>query len=157
MESSYLFDWLSFTVPVRNFNDLTVRSVCSFLKELGFDFNFDIREKGAYGYTNSLSYANAINVLYNDLESLVTNSEERLKQALDMGIHVEMTGQGCRYFEGLENNDWIEFFNLLRSLGAKFKRLDIALDDYKKMIKFSTVKEKIRSGEVVSASRSEMS
>ena len=100
MESSYLFDWLSFTVPVRNFNDLTVRSVCSFLKELGFDFNFDIREKGAYGYTNSLSYANAINVLYNDLESLVTNSEERLKQALDMGIHVEMTGQGCRYFEG---------------------------------------------------------
>lgn len=153
MENSYLFDWLSFTVPVRNFNDLTVRSVCSFLKELGLDFNFDIREKGAYGYTNSLSYANAINVLYNDLESLVTNSEERLKQALDMGIHVEMTGQGCRYFEGLENNDWIEFFNLLRSLGAKFKRLDIALDDYKKMIKFSTVKEKIRSGEVVSLSR----
>lgn len=153
MENSYLFDWLSFTVPVRNFNDLTVRSVRSFLKELGLDFNFDAREKGAYGYTNSLSYANAINVLYNDLESLVTNSEDRLKQALDMGIHVEMTGQGCRYFEGSENNDWIEFFNLLRSLGAKFKRLDIALDDYKKMIKFSTVKEKIRSGEVVSLSR----
>ena len=105
MENSYLFDWLSFTVPVRNFNDLTVRSVRSFLKELGLDFNFDTREKGAYGYTNSLSYANAINVLYNDLESLVTNSEDRLKQALDMGIHVEMTGQGCRYFEGLENND----------------------------------------------------
>lgn len=153
MENSYLFDWLSFTVPVRNFNDLTVRSVRSFLKELGLDFNFDTREKGAYGYNNSLSYANAINVLYNDLESLVTNNEDRLKQALDMGIHVEMTGQGCRYFEGLENNDWIEFFNLLRSIGAKFKRLDIALDDYKKMIKFSTVKEKIRSGEVVSLSR----
>ena len=153
MENSYLFDWLSFTVPVRNFNDLTVRSVRSFLKELGLDFNFDTREKGAYGYSSSLSYANAINVLYNDLERLVTNNEARLKQALDMGIHIEMTGQGCRYFEGLENNDWIEFFNLLRSLGAKFKRLDIALDDYKKMIKFSTVKEKIRSGEVVSLSR----
>lgn len=153
MENSYLFDWLSFTVPVRNFDDLTVRSVRSFLKELGLDFNFDNREKGAYGYSSSLSYANAINVLYNDLERLVTNNEGRLKQALDMGIHVEMTGQGCRYFEGLENSDWIEFFNLLQSLGAKFKRLDIALDDYKKMIKFSTVKEKIRSGEVVSLSR----
>lgn len=153
MENSYLFDWLSFTVPVRNFNDLTVRSVRSFLKELGLDFNFDTREKGAYGYSSSLSYANAINVLYNDLERLVTDNEGRLKQALDMGIHIEMTGQGCRYFEGLENNDWVEFFVLLRSLGAKFKRLDIALDDYKKMIKFSTVKEKIRSGEVVSLSR----
>lgn len=153
MENSYLFDWLSFTVPVKNFNDLSLRSVRSFLKELGLDFNFDTREKGAYGYANSLSFANAINVLYNDLEHRFIDSDDRLKQALDMGIHVEMTGQGCRYFEGLENSDWIEFFNLLRSIGARFKRLDIALDDYKKMIKFSTVKEKIRSGEVVSLSR----
>ena len=45
MENSYLFDWLSFTVPVRNFNDLTVRSVRSFLKELGLDFNFDTEKR----------------------------------------------------------------------------------------------------------------
>jgi phage replication initiation protein len=153
MENSYLFDWLSFTVPVKNYNDLSLRGVRSFLKEVGLDFNFEPRKKGAYGYLNSLSYANAINVLYTDLEHPFINSDDRLKQALDMGIHIEMTGQGCRYFEGVENYDWVEFFNLLRSLGAKFKRLDIALDDYKKMIKFSTVKEKIRSGEVVSLSR----
>ncbi|MFZ3208513.1 MAG: replication initiation factor domain-containing protein [Geobacteraceae bacterium] len=48
----------------------------------------------------------------------------------DMGCHVEMTGQGCRHYEGyFSENPWQTLFEAVLSLNAKFTRLDLAIDN----------------------------
>lgn len=153
LENSFLIDWLSFTIPLLSISDLQVGSIRNLLHELGLDFPFEDREKGRYGYNRSLSFADSINVLFNDIERLDYSSEDKIEQALNMGVHIEFTGQGCRYFENVVSDDWISFFNLLNSINARYSRLDIALDDYKRMLNFAVIEEKVKAGEVVSASK----
>ena len=153
LENSFLIDWLSFTIPLSSVLDLQFSSIKNLLHELGLDFPFEEREKGRYGYNRSLSFADSINVLFNDIERLDYSSEDKIEQALNMGVHIEFTGQGCRYFENVVSDDWISFFNLLNSINARYSRLDIALDDYKRMLNFAVIEEKVKAGEVVSASK----
>ena len=37
-------------------------------------------------------------------------SYERQEQIIEMGIHVEISGQGCRYVESKINEDWRGFY-----------------------------------------------
>lgn len=153
MENAFLIDWLSFTVPLSSVSDLRVSNIKKFLQELGLGFSFEEREKGRYGYNRSLSFADSINVLFNDIERLDHSSDDKIEQALNMGVHIEFTGQGCRYFENVVSDDWISFFNLLNSINVRYSRLDIALDDYRRMLDFVLIEEKVKAGEVVSASK----
>jgi len=47
----------------------------------------------------------------------------------DMGIHVQMTGQGCREFETYGKKDWRQFFMDCLANDGVFTRLDGAIDD----------------------------
>ena len=69
----------------------------------------------------------------------------------DMGIHLQMSGQGCREYEGKEGfRGWQVFFLRLLDLGGKFTRLDLAVDDFEGYFTLDTIYRKIRSGEVSS-------
>jgi phage replication initiation protein len=47
-----------------------------------------------------------------------------------MGCHVEMTGQGCRLYEGhFPENPWQQLFSTVLAANAKFTRLDLAIDN----------------------------
>jgi phage replication initiation protein len=46
-----------------------------------------------------------------------------------MGIHVVMTGEGCRELEANGLTDWQGYTAYLLSLGCHFSRLDVAFDD----------------------------
>lgn len=47
-----------------------------------------------------------------------------------MGVHVELSGQGCREIEAAGVvTDWQEWMGYLRLFGASFTRLDVAWDD----------------------------
>lgn len=153
MENFYLIDWLSFTIPVQDLTDLRPSNVRAFLRSLGLAYEFEEREQGRYGYNRSLNFLESINVLYNDFYSIDTSNEKRVIQAMNMGIHIEFSGQGCRYLESSIGEDWRGFFALINSLGVKYSRLDIALDDYKQMLKFNQIEDKVRDGEVISLSR----
>ncbi|HYK74652.1 MAG TPA: hypothetical protein VEV44_16275, partial [Pseudoneobacillus sp.] len=87
-----LVDWVSFTL--KNVTD--VRDVVDIL---GLDFN-SFREcpNGDKGYMEQIRFGD-ISILYNGRE--------------DMGIHVNISGQGCRQFETYSNMDWSTFFALL--------------------------------------------
>lgn len=71
--------------------------------------------------------------------------------ATDMGIHMVLSGQGCRFVESTFTAfTWFNWLTLVHGIGGKFSRLDLAIDDYVRSISLNTVGKAVRSGEVVS-------
>ncbi|SFF49449.1 phage replication initiation protein [Paenibacillus algorifonticola] len=50
---------------------------------------------------------------------------------MDLGIHVQMSGQGCREYETFYNGDWYELFAKVINNGGKFSRFDLAADEFR--------------------------
>ena len=51
----------------------------------------------------------------------------------NMGVHLNMTGQGCRQYESFypnSKNVWSDLFLLIITQNHKFSRLDVAIDDF---------------------------
>ena len=69
------------------------------------DLNFDLVESARYGYNRNYTVDGLVNVMYSENRS-------------DMGVHVEMTGQGVRKYESLmkiAGVTWVDVFEHLRS------------------------------------------
>lgn len=80
--------------------------------------DFTVRDYGKHYYRES-AVNGKIMILWNG-------------SAENMGVHVEMSGQGCRQYELIrgESFTWSEFFRELLPYDIKVSRLDLALDDY---------------------------
>lgn len=69
-----------------------------------------------------------------------------------MGIHVEMSGQGCREYENMDSAlNWRDFVRTCFEHEAKFSRMDAAIDeirynDDKPYFRVSTLFRKVRDG-----------
>ena len=105
-----LYDWFSMTSKID--------SVDSLLKLIGLE-NETLKFqpcKGMHGYKDRLSFS-GINIHFNGRE--------------DMGIWLEMSGQGCRAFETYSNTDWSVLFYMVvhESEDYHLTRLDVAYDD----------------------------
>ncbi|OJG94710.1 hypothetical protein RV18_GL003186 [Enterococcus termitis] len=78
------------------------------------------------------------------------------KATEDMGIHLEISGQGCRFLETNWKNEfsWADFFQLsfLYDL-KKATRVDLALDDFKERLKIKTLFKKADRDELVTRFR----
>lgn len=107
-ENRSLFDWASFTFKLNNPRDIA--------EIIGLDPSlFSESPFGFSGYRKSLKLGN-ISIYFDGRE--------------DMGCHVEMTGQGCRLYEGyFSETPWQELFQAVFAANAKFTRLDIAIDN----------------------------
>ena len=118
-------DYLSFTLG----DHTSPREVFALLglkfQELGY---------GRYRYRNSaLAMAGGVSVFWNGAVE-------------GMGVHVQISGAGCRLVEGLEGfTDWRDYVGGWLGLGAKFARFDVALDDVAGSIKFETVRDQVTS------------
>lgn len=136
LENSYLIDWLSFTCKMGNPIEVIE------LVGLG-SLDFTETDRGRYGYDSGYTVDGLINVFYSTKRS-------------DMGVHVELTGQGVRKYETLmqvEGVTWGQVFEHLRSF-ATFSRIDLALDEYEGLVGFDDIIEKIEQGEHVGRCRS---
>jgi phage replication initiation protein len=136
LENTYIIDWLSFTCKMGNPFEVIE------LAGLG-KLNFTENGKGRYGYDNAYTIDGIINVYYSAKRS-------------DMGVHVELTGQGVRKYETImevEGITWRQVFEHLRSF-ATFSRIDLALDEYEGMVGFADIIGKIERGEHVGRCRS---
>ena len=87
MESKVIYDWVSITSKIH--------SPEGFIKLLGLESVNWQMIKGAHGYRDRYYY-NCISIHYNGRE--------------DMGIWLELSGQGCRVFETLGNGDYENLF-----------------------------------------------
>ncbi|AHD07785.1 replication initiation factor domain-containing protein [Paenibacillus larvae] len=98
---------------------------------------------GKYGYSSHLRMSN-IAIYYGGRHA-------------NMGIHVEMTGQGCRLYESLEGSlSWDKLlYKIIYGYDVNITRFDLAIDDvrYNEDKPYFTVKKlkrKLKDGECVS-------
>ena len=136
LENTYIIDWLSFTCKMGNPFEVIE------LAGLG-KLNFTESDRGRYGYDNAYTLDGIINVFYSAKRS-------------DMGVHVELTGQGVRKYETIMEVDkvtWRQVFEHLRTF-ATFSRIDLALDEYEGLVGFADIIKKIERGEHVGRCRS---
>ncbi|MBD1371251.1 replication initiation factor [Hazenella sp. IB182357] len=127
------YDWLGVT-----FQNLTERQVIEEVLLLNPD-DFTEMDIGMYGYPLSLRLGN-ISILYGGRK--------------EMGVHLSMTGKGCREYEHIGKVPWKALFRVMLAVEAQFSRLDVALDDYIGYWSITQVVNKVKRNELVSRFRS---
>lgn len=88
---------------------------------------------GSMGYRRSVSSGD-IRLLYDGSKG--------------MGIHLVVSGNGCRQLEGAGLTDWQEWLNLLIGSGVHFTRFDGAIDDKAGLIDLGQVWKSIQEGSI---------
>lgn len=106
-ENIVLYDWLS--VTTKKFNPEQLAAALGLVSVPWQE------TKGAKGYRDR-KYFSCISIHYNGRQ--------------DMGIWLEMSGQGCRTFETLSNLGWPGLFKLISEHEMHITRLDVAYDDH---------------------------
>lgn len=132
-ENGVCFDWFEFTV-------FSIDNVYHIVKLLGLD-QYDWSEAyGQYGYGSGIQFQK-IFVLFDGRP--------------DMGIHIRMSGQGCRAFEKYSTKSFKQLSSELVALGdgASMSRVDIAYDDFNGLIDLNAIIDDVRAGNVVSRFR----
>lgn len=129
-------DWVGVTFK----NIFSFESVCDILM---IDYShFENLEKGGLGYRDSYSY--------NNIKIFEYGVNKDGSQNLEMGTHLEISGQGCREYEQMFKTgwDWQTFFALTLNWDVYFTRLDIANDDFKGYLDFKKIMNCIKAGAV---------
>jgi len=119
-----LLDWLSYTRPVG-------RSGEGVLEELGGDFA--PLDHGMYGY-KAAWVCGGVMVLHDGKP--------------DMGVHVQINGQGCRELE-VQGVEWVEFLGGLLAAGCKPRRIDLAIDERTGLLDLEVARRAAVEGNVV--------
>lgn len=124
-----LYDWLSFTSKKHSPREL--------IHALGLDDAPWETVKGARGYKDRL-YFSCISIHYNG--------------RADMGVWVELSGQGCRTFETLSTlpDCWKDIFWFIFKEDLKVTRLDVAFDDHTGLLDLDTMERDTKAQEFVS-------
>ena len=68
----------------------------------------------------------------------------------DMGIHLEMSGRGCREYERYGKHTWKELFQTISEYQGSYTRLDLAVDDFDGLFTIKGLVRKVKSRELVS-------
>lgn len=129
-ENVCLFDWLSFTIKKPILIDLIITDYLKMNRD-----DFVSVERGNYGYKNQIVNGNVR--IYSDGNS-------------DMGIHVQMSGQGCRQVEEALDGDWLTLIKDIKAIEGEFSRCDIAVDDKIGLLNIDIIQKKTEKKEYVS-------
>lgn len=133
---SAIIDWLEFTVT-----GLQLESVILEILKLEKK-TFTKMETGRFGYRSQLKWnEGSLYIMFNAGTDKNENVIENLPQNVDrMGIHVMITGSGCRQYESLYELKTLLFYLTILDDKVNFSRVDIAIDDFKnQVIKFSRI------------------
>lgn len=127
------FDYCRITVP-----ETDVRQVAKSLP----DFEFSSCDYGRFGYRKML-VAEGCSVLYDGRE--------------DMGVHVDLTGDGCRFMESARDDfEWASFLHGMKERNARFTRMDVAFDDKRGDRTIEQIRRKFQKQHVATTARSFM-
>ena len=128
-------DWLQVTFK----NEILLSKILDLLGMKKKDF---FESNGRFGYAKGL-YFDGIMVLYRPHSN-------------EMGIHLQISGTGCRILEQKEGFNWIDFFKQINDYGERegieinVSRLDIALDDRQGIFSIKEAIKKVKRGELTS-------
>lgn len=132
-EDLLLIDWVSITSKIHTPEEI--------MAAIGMPSVPWIDTKGAHGYKDR-KYFGSISIHYNG--------------GPDMGVWLEMSGQGCRTFEDLGHGDYKVLFDLVAQHPGDMSitRLDVAFDDHSGILDISRVAQDTRDGNWVAWARS---
>lgn len=158
MMNEVAIDWLSYTIKCTDQSDFSMYNIERLQKDLFLDVDvIPTQKNGRYAYSSAIDYSNSITILYNDIAAReFTDAETSLDRYLKMGIHVEISGNGCRMLEthlkqhGMNMREYILF---LKEYGVNFSRIDVAYDDYNHLLDFDVIESKMRNDQVVTRLR----
>lgn len=125
-----LFDWLSFTIK----NYISIEHIVSDFLKMNND-DFVELDKGNYGYKRQIANGN-VRIYFEGKE--------------DMGIHIQMSGQGCRQVEESIKGDWLTLFEKIIDVEGTFTRLDLAVDDFMGALDINKIQRKTKKKEYIS-------
>ncbi|WMJ23351.1 replication initiation factor domain-containing protein [Paludicola sp. MB14-C6] len=140
----YLIDYFSFTI---RFEKITFDYVLNLLKLQNFKHLFiDVGARDRYEHCFK----------FGQIEIMLPYAKRE-----DMGIFINLTGQGCREYEDCfknlygDNFDWKYLIKRLvnevnNSHKVNITRLDLAFDDFDGLLKMKKIKKKLDMGEYVS-------
>ena len=136
-------DWLAFTIPSnldKNFK------ILDFL-------NYDLREfeeiSGKNFLNSGLSYGGgAVRIFFNRADLPLQHGTSDIHNYIFSGV-------GCTSLSQKWKNNWIGILAYLTAIGVKFKRIDLALDDFSSppRVTFPMALKKLERGEFVSSKR----
>ena len=128
-ENKVIYDWVS----IRS----NIHSVNNFIEDLGLDKpSIEWQELyGFYGYKHRL-YFEGISIHYDGHSD-------------NMGILLEMSGQGCRAFETYGNGNYDSLFTILSDepQDVKLTRLDVAYDDFSGLLDLDKIQNALWVGD----------
>lgn len=131
MENKIIYDWVSITSKIH--------SPDNFIALLGLNKDSIVWEqvKGAHGYQDRL-YWEKISIHYNGTE--------------DMGIWLEMSGQGCRAFESFGTGNYEALFDEVFDNPDQMNitRLDVAFDDHSGLLDINQICQDTKAQEYIS-------
>jgi len=124
-ENIILYDWLSVTSHKDRPEDI--------IRLIGMEDVEFADTYGFHGYRRSLYY-DGIRINFDGTE--------------EMGVNLEMSGQGCRVFETFGHGDWKHLFRTFTFDDKTYniKRLDIAFDDHTGLLDISKIARSTRKG-----------
>lgn len=121
---SVIIDWLEFTVLNTQMPDV--------MQIMGLKWDdFSPLSKGRFGYHNQAKWNDGnIFIMFTSIND---KDDLDVKVNLKSGVHVMITGQGCRQYS--VKHDLIALMSRLHALDKiNFSRIDLAIDDYKSKI-----------------------
>lgn len=152
----FLIDWLTVV-----FHDVPVSFVQSLLGMDDPSIPWETEHAFRNGYPCRTSYGN-ITILWGADDERFYKSDA-LKSAAekvrhDMGICLDMSGQGCRQFENIKGNDWLKLLHDIcdRKLKTVITRLDIAYDDHIGTLDLHRIAQDVRDRHYTSPAKKSM-
>jgi len=134
-ENIIIYDWLSFTTKIHTVEQIK--------KIIGFTSITFLEIYGYYGYNKRITH-NGVSILYDG-------------HSPNMGVMVEMSGQGCRTYETLGTGEWESLFELIilnhESKNMNITRLDIAYDDHIGILDLFKIYADTENGNYISRTR----
>lgn len=149
----FLIDWLTVV-----FHDQTVFGVMQLLGLTGPDIAWQERHNFVYGYPVT-TYWNNICIRWGaDNEKYYTDDPDKKaseKVRYDMGICLEMSGQGCRNFEEYGMGDWLKLLSAICECEGRISitRLDLAYDDHTGLLDIYRIEQDARDRNLVCKAR----
>jgi phage replication initiation protein len=139
--SKGLVDWLACTFHERSLEHVKLL--------FGAGQDWQAADRGGLGYVSCL-FRGDVRVYY--------------AGSVGMGVHVEVTGKGCRQLEAEQVIDagslamglpggWTAFLGELSEHGARFTRVDLAVDDREGLLSLEVIEQSIAAGDIVSRFR----
>lgn len=138
-----LIDWYSCT-----FNYTDVQAITDQVCQLFCIDTDDLEGRtSAKGYQLSLFYLNYFSIHFDYDNDLIEKANR--------GIHLDITGQGCRFIESQNSaHTWRNFFIKMKGMSLRnVTRLDLALDDYHERLNIAELYKKCQNKELVSKLR----